>query len=435
MTSVDSPARTPRTRKLGRRGTFWSAASVLALCLWASGAPSVLYPLYAQEWGLTPAITTAVFGTYPLALIVVLLLFGGVSDAIGRRRAMMIGIALIAASAIVFAVAPNVGFLFFGRVMQGAGTGLALGAASAALVEHNVSQNPRFASSMATVSTSTGLALALVVSGFVAQLVPLPLVWSYVVLFVLAAATVAALAATPDDRRITEDGGAQDGGAQHGRGAGGRATAWWRPQPLRVPRGIRLVFVIATLSVSIAYCVGAIFLSLGAQMVRQFGQTTDMIVVGCLLGCSALAIGVTALLLSRVPAHVSVWVGGVLSLASLGVMAVVAATGSIGLFLVWCVVGGVAYSFAFTGGLGLINRAAPAHHRGATLSLLYLFAYLLQALTAIGAGAVATALGLGPAVDIMAPALGVLCVAVLVLAGVEALAGRASAGRPAADLS
>lgn len=416
MTSVGTTARTTsgtsRVRRLGRRGTFWSAASVLALCLWASGAPSVLYPLYAQQWGLTPAITTAVFGTYPLALIVMLLVFGGVSDVIGRRRAMMLGIALIAVSAIVFAVAPNVGFLFVGRVLQGAGTGLALGAASAALVENNVSRNPRFASSLATVSTSTGLTLALVVSGFLAQLAPLPLVWSYLVLFVLAGATVAALAATPDDRA--------------------ERAARWRPQSLRVPTGIRRVFVIATLSVSIAYCVGAIFLSLGAQMVRQFGQTTDMIVVGCLLGCSSLAIGVTALLLARVPAHVAVWVGGILSLASLGVMAVVAATGSIGLFLVWCVVGGVAYSFAFTGGLGLINRAAPAHHRGATLSLLYLFAYLLQALTAIGAGAVATALGLGPAVDIMAPALGVLCVALLVLAGVDALATR-TATRTAAS--
>src|SRR4051812_22517652 len=155
----------PGVWRLGRRGTFWSAASVLALCLWASGAPSVLYPLYADEWQLTPAVTTAVFGTYPLTLLLVLLVFGGLSDAVGRRRAMMLGIALIAASAIVFAVAPNVWLLFAGRVLQGAGTGLALGAASAALVENNVSRNPRFPSSLATASTAAGLTLALVVSG------------------------------------------------------------------------------------------------------------------------------------------------------------------------------------------------------------------------------------------------------------------------------
>ncbi|GAA1981034.1 MFS transporter [Microbacterium pumilum] len=389
---------------MGSRGTFWSAAAVLALCLWSSGAPSVLYPLYSRQWGLTPAITTAVFATYPLALIVTLVLFGGISDVVGRRRAMMIGVALIAASALVFATASGVGYLFVGRVLQGVGTGLALSAASAALVEHNVSANPRFASSLATVSTSTGLTLALVVSGILAQLAPLPLVWSYVVLFGLGAAALVALWATPDDRPLS--------------------AVSWRPQPLRVPTGIRRVFVLATISVSIAYCVGAIFLSLGALMVRQFAHTTDMIVIGVLLGLSSTAIGVTALLLSRVPAHVAVWVGATLSLVGLGIMAAVAATGSIPLFLVWCLVGGVAYAFAFTGGLGLINRAAPAHHRGATLSLLYLFAYLLQALTAIGAGALATAWGLGPAVDIMAPVLGILCVAALALAAVDAVVVR-----------
>ncbi len=287
------------------------------------------------------------------------------------------------------------GFLFAGRVLQGAGTGLALGAASAALVEHNISTNPRVASSLATVSTSTGLTLALVVSGVLAQVAPLPLVLSYVVLLALGGGALFALRRTPDDRPVS--------------------AARWRPQPLRVPKGIRLVFVAATISVSIAYSVGAIFLSLGALMIRQFTQTTDLIVIGALLGVSSLSIGLTALLLSRVPARRAVWVGATLSLFGLALMAAVAMTGSIVLFLLWCVVGGIAYSFAFTGGLGLINRAAPPTHRGATLSLLYLFAYLLQALTAIGAGALATAFGLSTAVDVMAPVLGVLCVAALVL--------------------
>ena len=37
--------------RFGRRGSFWVSTLVLALCLWSSGAPSVLYPTYAQEWG------------------------------------------------------------------------------------------------------------------------------------------------------------------------------------------------------------------------------------------------------------------------------------------------------------------------------------------------------------------------------------------------
>ena len=44
-------------------------------------------------------------------------------------------------------------------------------------------------------------------------------------------------------------------------------------------------------------------------MIRQFTETDDMLVIGLMLGCSSVAIGVAALLLARVPAHVSVWVG------------------------------------------------------------------------------------------------------------------------------
>lgn len=390
-------------KTFSQRGTFWSAALVLALALWASGAPSVLYPVYAAEWDLSPVVTTSVFGVYPLALLLVLLFFGSLSDTIGRRRAIMLGITLIAASALVFAVAPNVGFLYLGRVLQGVGTGFAIGAASAALVENNYTGNPRIASSLTTVATSTGLTLALVISGLLAQLAPLPLVLSFGVLFLLSVAAFILTFLTPHDETT--------------------GTRWTFTAP-RLGPGMLRPFVLATISVSIAYAVGAIFLSLGANMAREFTGTTDLLVIGLLLGTSSLTIGITALFLSRVQAHTAIFVGALVSVAGLALMAAASATGSLAILLAWCVVGGVGYSFAFTGGLSLINRTAPTHHRGATLSLLYLFAYLLQAMAAIGAGALATSLGLQQAVEIMAPVLAALCAAAVVLGLIERATAR-----------
>jgi MFS family permease len=427
--------------RFARRGTFWSASAVLALCLWASGAPSVLYPVYAAEWHLPPVVVTSVFGAYPLALLVVLLLFGGISDTIGRRRAMLLGVAFIVLAAAVFAVAPNVGWLFVARILQGMGTGFALGAASAALVENNGSKNPRFASTVTTVATAAGLTLALVVAGFLAQYLPLPLVLSFVVLFVLGALSFVAVWVTPDDRRVltpdprrvgapaaatpTGDSARNEAApAGNAAAAPAHAPARWRPQALHLPPGILRVFIASTLSVGVAYSVGAIFLSLGAQMARQLTGTTDLLVVGLLLGLSSLMIGLTALFLQRIHAHLAIVLGGAISLLGLVFMAVTAASGSLAFFFAWCVAGGVGYSFAFVGGLSLVNRTAPAQHRGATLSMLYLFAYLLQAVAAIGAGALATALGLGPAVDIAAPALGVLCALAIVFASVDFVAQR-----------
>lgn len=386
----------PRRRgRLGKRGAFWAAASVLALVLWSSGAPSVLYPSYAEKWNLAPVVVTSIFATYQLALIVVLPIFGNLSDLYGRRLVMIGGITLIAVSAVLFAFAPHVTFLFAGRVLQGAGAGLAMGAATVSLIENNTRSNPRFASTMATVATATGLTLALFLSGMLAQFVPLPLVWSYIVLLVLALASTAALFFTPDDRPAV--------------------TRRWRPQSPGVPRGIRLSFSIATLSVVLAYSTGAIFLSLGAHMIAQFAHTDNTAILGALLASSSAAICLTALLLVRVPARTQVWAGTVLTILSLALMVAASTFGSIGLFLSWCLVGGIAYSLAFTGGLGLINSVAPERHRGATLSLLYLVAYVFQAGTAIGVGALATSGTLSDAVTAAAVILACLCIVVVAL--------------------
>lgn len=414
MTGNDNPrirgGASDPPRRFGRRGAFWAAASVLALALWSSGAPSVLYPIYAQRWDLPPVVVTTVFATYQLALMVVLPLFGNLSDLFGRRRIMIAGIALIGASALVFAFAPHVGFLYAGRILQGAGAGLSMGAATASLIENNTTSSPRFASTMATLATSTGLTLALFISGIFAEYLPLPLVWSYIVLLALSAASITALLFSPDDRPVVR--------------------VRWRPQAPFVPAGIRSGFVIATLSVALAYCVGAILLSLGAHMIDQFTHTDNIAIIGILLAASAGSIGLTGIFLARFHARTLIWAGTILTLFSLGLMAAASALESLPLFLGWCVIGGMAYSLTFTGGLGLINRLAPEHHRGATLSLLYLLAYTLQAVTAIGVGALATSTNLGVAVGAAAVALAAICAVVIILAGTQAITARRNRPQP-----
>ncbi|WP_431926025.1 MFS transporter [Amycolatopsis tucumanensis] len=383
-----------------RRGTFWSAAAVLALCLWASGAPSVLYPVYAADWGLPSVVTTSVFATYPLTLLLMLLFAGGLSDVIGRRRAMLIGIVLIGFGAGLFAIATNVGVLFAGRAVQGIGVGFAFSAASASLVENTVFTSPRAAGAVTTLSTSGGLTLSLVVGGALAQLLPWPLVLAHVVLAVVALLSFLLVYCTPDDRP-----------------AGSR----FLPELPRAAPGTLGAVTTATLGVVVAYAVGAVFMSLGAQMARQLAGTGDLFITGLLLGLSSAVIGTTALLIGRVPSVVATLIGAVVSLIGLIPMVVTAATGSFVQFLLWCVISGAGYSFSFSGGISLAAKESPLSHRARTFSLVYLIAYLLQTVVAVGAGALATALGLAAAIDWIAPVIAVLSAALLVgsLAGIR----------------
>lgn len=388
---------------LRRRFSFWTAASVAMLALWASGAPSIIYPVYAHDWGLTPTVITLVFAVYPAALIIVMLVFGTVSDYIGRRTTLLAGVAAMAVGALLFAIAPDVGWLFAGRILQGIGVGLALAPASAAMVEFNTRGGTARASSVNTVATALGLVLATVVAGALVEYAPAPRYFSYWVVTGVAAAVFVAVLFMPRHVRGTE------------------AIGRWRPRPIAVPAGLRSVILVSALAVSTGYAVGAVLLSLGAKILEDLIHTDNSLVSGLILAIASSVIGVTALAARRVPPRTSIVVGGGASAVGVGLLAASAATSSIPLFVITSIVAGASYGLLFLGGLGLVNQHAPDHHRAGTLTTVYLVAYLLQAGTAVAVGAIATAVGLQLALDIAASVLAVLA---LVTGGFALMLGR-----------
>ena len=72
-------------RELARPAAFWTVAVLLTLMLAASGVPSPLYRVYAEQFGFGSGMLTVVFGVYAFALLLSLLVVGGLSDHVGRR--------------------------------------------------------------------------------------------------------------------------------------------------------------------------------------------------------------------------------------------------------------------------------------------------------------------------------------------------------------
>src|SRR3954466_12931195 len=81
-------------RRLSRPPAFWSVPVLLVLMLAASGVPSPLYRVYQQEFGFSSGVLTTIFAIYALALLVSLLVVGGLSDHVGRRPVIAAGLAL-----------------------------------------------------------------------------------------------------------------------------------------------------------------------------------------------------------------------------------------------------------------------------------------------------------------------------------------------------
>lgn len=391
------------TRTLSRRAGFWTAASVAGLSLWTSAAPTTTYPLYASAWHLTPTATTAIFAVYPVVLVVFLLVFGQLSDYIGRRATMLYGVGALLAGVLLFAIAPSVNWVYAGRALMGAGVGLALTPATAAVVEFSPLGKAARASSVTTAATAAGLALATIVGGGLIEYAPQPLHLDFWVLLAVIAVVFGFVWRLP---RHTKD---------ESRGA-------WRPRPISVPRSIRMLYVAAALAVTTAYAFGSVFLALGAQIARQLIGTTNVFVIGLVLAIMSITIGVTAIAGRRLQAGRLVLVGAVATLVDLTVLETSAQLHSLPLFMTATVLGGISYGLLFSGGLGLITAHAPAHHRGGTVAAVYLVAYVLQGAIALALGLVATASGLGAA--LLLGAIVIASLALLVIAGAGALAAK-----------
>ena len=392
--SAPSSVTTP-TRRLGRKASYWTAAFVIALCLWGSGAPSLLYPVYAAAWHLTPTVTTTVFAAYPLALVIMLFVAGGISDRIGRRATMLAGMVAMFLSVVAFLVATDLTWLYVGRLLQGVATGLSLSAAGAALVDNDTRNSPVRVSSTTTLANAAGLTLASIVTGALLQYAPLPRHLTFIVLLALVVVAIGLVLLMP-----------------HVGSAGGGS---WKFQRISVPPELRRLYAVAAVPVSVVFCVGALLLSLGAQMVRELIHTSNAFVAGIVLSVLTVALAITGRVLRNLAPHTSITVGSLLAAAALGLLQLTASTGSLTLFLVTGVVGGVAYALSFAGGLRLINHAAPAAHRSGLLAALYLAAYASQGVIAVLAGLFTTAHGLHRALDLFVPILAVAALASVAL--------------------
>jgi predicted SnoaL-like aldol condensation-catalyzing enzyme len=84
----------------------------------------------------------------------------------------------------------------------------------------------------------------------------------------------------------------------------------------------------------------------------------------------------------------------------MALLAVAVARHHLPVFLAATAISGAGYSLLFFGGLQTINSAAPAEHRGGVLSAIYLLAYVSLGAVSLLLGAVATAHGLGFAVNL-----------------------------------
>ena len=114
---------------------------------------------------------------FVLFVLITLLLFGSLSDHVGRRRVIAVGVALEAPACVLFLLAGGVGPLFAARALQGAAVGLTTGAVGAEGLD--LRPTGGLAPLVSSLTATAGLAAGALIASALVQYGPAPthLVW------------------------------------------------------------------------------------------------------------------------------------------------------------------------------------------------------------------------------------------------------------------
>jgi predicted MFS family arabinose efflux permease len=382
---------------LGRRASLLVSAGVVSHTLWTSAAPALTYGLYAREWQLTHTVTAAIFAVYPLAVVVMLVGFGGISDQIGRRATMLAGLFASLVGALLFAVAPDVHWVFAGRALMGIGVGLAASPSTAAILEFSSPQRAKSAAAVTMAAQAVGFAAALLLGGALTEYGPWP---TRLCFWVLALFLMLLLTATWFLPRHT----VRDAGRD------------WRSRMPSVPKDMRRVFAVSSTAMVAAYTFGVLLLSLGGQVEHDLIGSPNALLNSAVLSLFPVVMGAIGIIARTLPPRTALVAGALVSGLGMALLILAVNLRDLLIYLLATAAAGGAYSLLFVGGLQVINAVAPEHRRGGILSALYLLGYLSMGALALVLGAIATTRGLGLAVDLGAAAIILTNVATLVLA-------------------
>ncbi|MEV6773956.1 MFS transporter [Nocardia sp. NPDC051030] len=360
---VENPVR----YRMSNSSAFWLLAVALALLLFASAAPSPMYPVYQQMWHYSPLVSTAVYAANAIALLVTLLFAGSLSDHVGRRPVLIAAVLVELAGTLAFAEAQSVTWLFVARIVQGIATGLATGAISAALIDLQPAES-RLGALMGNVAAGGGLALGAISSGLLVAYAPAP---TRLVYWLLAAAfTIIVIGVLVIPETVAAD---------------GRAMASLRPK-VSVPQPVRAAFITLVPSIIASWALGGLYLALGGALMRvQFHLTSPLaggLVVVALQGTSA----VTALLARDWTIDQALRRGPILLITGVSVALLAAATHSVWLFFAASMIAGFGFGPSFSGALRLLTGQTPAENRAEVVTAVYVVSYLALSIPAVLAG-------------------------------------------------
>jgi MFS family permease len=390
LVQLGTPSSQAATRRSAR--PFWLVVFALSVAIMGNNAPSPIYPIFQQRFGLSTGELTLVFSIVVLGVVPSLLLLGPLSDRRGRRPLLAFALSMALLGALGFAVAQGLAGLLVARVLQGVAFGALSGTAVAALVELEPAGDHHRATLVATVTIVASQAIAPLASGLLAQYVTDPARLPFLILAALLLMALAGLAAVPET--VTT--------------AGARLSA--RAPALSIPTSIRRPFAVSAVAVVASFGALGLVAALGPKFASTLLHVNNRAVGGAVV-FAMLAASAAAQLGARSWSTHRQLVTGAASLCSgLAVIIVAVTSRSLAPLIIGIAIAGVGQGLAYLGAQALLDDVVPADQRGSVMSAFFLVLYMAASVSALAVGLASGPIGFQTATIIVTGALAILAV-------------------------
>lgn len=353
-----------RQQRLSPRMRFGLLASITLSFLAGSSVPTPIYPIYQSAWHFSTVTITLIFSVYALSVLAALLVFGRLSDYIGRRPVLLVTTAMQLAAMYALGTADGLDDLITGRVLQGLSTGAAVSAVGAGLIQLHA-QRGAIANAIAPVS---GSAIGALLGSLMVQFIPFPTHTVFAVLGLVLGAQFIGVVLLRD--------------TQPARPGALRSLV---PQ-FRIPASVRPTMLIASAVFIAGWAVAGFYASLGPALVKQVFALPASSVGGLALALFS-ASGVAAILLMRSrSARTFAWAG---SGGLLGGMLLVLLSLQFHTWVLWFFgigLAGAGFGAGFQGGIRMVVAVTRPDDLAGVLSVCFICCYLGMGVPAIAAG-------------------------------------------------
>ena len=323
-----------------------------------------MYSVYEASWGFSPITVTVVFGAYAVAVLVALLTVGSLSDHVGRRPVVLVGLVIQIGAMVLFALAHSVAALLAARILQGLSTGATVGALGAGMLDLD-----RARGTIANaVAPPAGTAVGALASGLLVAYLPQP----------------THLVVSAHRRRVRRAGARGAGDGRAGDDPAG-ALASLRPRFSLPPRA-RGPFLIVAPTLVAVWAIAAFYLSLGPALVAQITGTDSAALGGLTIFALQGTASAAVLAIRGIEPRTATIVGASSLIVGVAVSLLAVWASSLALLVIGTAAAGVGFGAGFQGGLRTVVPLAGPAERAGVLSTVYALCYLALGVPVVVAG-------------------------------------------------